>query len=119
MRLRQLAADRSRRGRPASPAAPYLLLVSLLGLVGAASVATAGDERGLPWARHAIDDRGKGADGVRLADANGDGLLDVATGWEEAGEVRLYLNPGRDRARERWPAVTVGRVRSPEDAVLV
>jgi len=27
----------------------------------------------------------KGADGVRLADANGDGRPDIATGWEQGG----------------------------------
>jgi hypothetical protein len=80
--------------------------------------ATAADN-GQPWTRHTIDDSARGADGVRLADANGDGLLDIATGWEEAGLIRLYLNPGQARAKERWPAVTVGQVKSPEDAVLV
>ena len=69
------------------------------------------------WPRHAIDDSLRGADGVRLADFNGDGLLDVVSGWEESGRVRLYLNPGPKRAREPWPAVTVGREPSPEDAV--
>jgi hypothetical protein len=71
-----------------------------------------------PWARHTIDGTSKGADGVRLADANGDGRPDLVTGWEEGGEVRLYLHPGREKAKEPWPRVTVGRVRSPEDAVL-
>ena len=71
------------------------------------------------WHRHTIDDSSRGADGVRLADANGDGLLDIATGWEQGGIVRLYLHPGHARSKDRWPAVTVGRVKSPEDAVLV
>lgn len=71
-----------------------------------------------PWARHEIDASGKGADGVRLADANGDGLLDIATAWEESGIVRAYLNPGADKVAEPWPAVTVGQVASPEDAVF-
>ncbi|KAA5544425.1 VCBS repeat-containing protein [Roseiconus nitratireducens] len=70
-----------------------------------------------PWRRHAIDDQFKGADGVRLADFNGDGLQDVVTGWEESGLVRLYLHPGADAVTDRWPAVTVGRAPSPEDAV--
>jgi len=77
-----------------------------------------------PWKRHTIDPASKetqtrGADGVRLADANGDGLLDIATGWEEGGTIRVYLNPGAKKAKALWPAVTVGRVASPEDAVLV
>lgn len=72
-----------------------------------------------PWRRHTIDDSSRGADGVRLADANGDGLSDIATGWEEGGLVRVYLNPGHEQVRHRWPAVTVGRVGDPEDAVFV
>ena len=72
-----------------------------------------------PWPLHVIDDSFEGADGVRLADVNGDGILDIATGWEEGGLVRVYLNPGRERVKENWPAVTVGKVGSPEDAVLV
>ena len=76
-------------------------------------------ERGAPWTRHTIDDSSRGADGVRLADANGDGLPDIVTGWEEGGVIRLYLHPGHTRATEKWPAVTVGQVRSPEDAVFV
>ncbi len=74
---------------------------------------------GQPWARHVIDDSSRGADGVRLLDVNGDGLPDITTGWEEGGGVRVYLNPGAARVKGRWPAVTAGRVRSPEDAVLV
>ncbi|MEZ6112996.1 MAG: VCBS repeat-containing protein [Pirellulaceae bacterium] len=71
------------------------------------------------WQRHIVDNSSRGADGVRLADANGDGLLDIATGWEEGGVIRVYLNPGPTLAKQAWPAVTVGRVKSPEDAVLV
>jgi hypothetical protein len=70
------------------------------------------------WNRHTIDNSSIGADGVRLADVNGDGLMDIATGWEEGGIVRVYLNPGHEAARQTWPAVTVGRVASPEDAVF-
>lgn len=73
---------------------------------------------GAPWPRHAIDASSQGADGTRLADANHDGLLDIATGWEEGGQIRVYLNPGPDRARNAWPNVTVGGVASPEDAVF-
>ena len=60
-----------------------------------------------------------GADGVRLADINGDGRLDVTSPWEQGGQVRVYLNPGSAGLRERWPAVTVGEVGDPEDAVFV
>ncbi|MEL7336419.1 MAG: hypothetical protein AAFN70_09490, partial [Planctomycetota bacterium] len=49
---------------------------------------------GIGWKRHTIDDRFDGADGVRLADFDGDGLQDIATGWEESGLVCVYKNPG-------------------------
>ena len=71
-----------------------------------------------PWSRHAIDNSSRGADGVRLADVNGDGLQDITSGWEEGGKIRVYLNPGAARAKEPWPAVNVGDVRNPEDAVF-
>ncbi len=72
------------------------------------------------WKRHTIDASSRGADGVRLTDANGDGLPDIATGWEEGGVVRAYLHPGYAKVRGgQWPQVTVGKVRSAEDAVLV
>lgn len=70
-----------------------------------------------PWPRHVIDDRYRGADGVRLADFNSDGTLDIVTGWEESGVVCLYLNPGAKNSRKEWPSVVVGRESSPEDAV--
>ncbi|MDA0206373.1 MAG: VCBS repeat-containing protein [Acidobacteria bacterium] len=70
------------------------------------------------WTRHSIDSSSQGADGVRLADVNGDGLQDITTGWEEGGRVRVYLNPGPNKVKESWPAVTVGTVGSPEDAVF-
>ncbi len=70
------------------------------------------------WKRHTIDDTSRGADGVRLADANGDGLMDIATGWEEGGLVRVYINPGYDKVKQPWPMVTVGEVDAPEDAVF-
>ena len=76
-----------------------------------------------PWSRHTIDSADKatgklGADGVRLADFNGDGLLDIATGWEQGGAIVVYQNPGPVKAKSAWPSVTVGRVSSPEDAVF-
>ena len=74
---------------------------------------------GQPWQRHAIDDTSRGADGVRLADFNGDGRMDIATGWEEGGVIRLYLQPETKNVRKHWPRVTVGKVTSAEDAVPV
>jgi len=74
--------------------------------------------RGAAWKRHTIDDSSRGADGVRVADVNGDGHPDITTGWEEGGVIRVYLNPGPEKAKGPWPAVTVGKVKSPEDAVF-
>ncbi|MBZ2187129.1 MAG: VCBS repeat-containing protein [Bryobacter sp.] len=73
-----------------------------------------------PWPLHTIDASLTGADGVRLKDINGDGLPDVATGWEEGRAVRFYLHPPRPRTRQlkSWPATTVGQVCQPEDAVF-
>jgi len=75
-------------------------------------------ERGAPWELHVIDNSLHGADGVRLADVNGDGLKDVTTGWEESGVTRVYLHPGYEKVKAPWPAVDVGRTRSVEDAVF-
>lgn len=72
----------------------------------------------LTWPRYTIDDSSAGADGVRLADVNEDGLPDVVTGWEEGGLIRVYLHPGTQAAKRPWRAVTVGQVSSPEDAVF-
>ena len=74
---------------------------------------------GAEWERHVIDNSSRGADGVRAADVNGDGYLDLTTGWEEGGVIRVTMNPGPARVKGKWPAVTVGEVASPEDAVFV
>ena len=73
---------------------------------------------GAEWKRHTIDRSSKGADGVRKMDVNGDGHLDITTGWEEGGIIRVYVNPGPKKSKAEWPAVTVGKVASPEDAVF-
>ncbi len=71
------------------------------------------------WKRHTIDNRSRGADGTRLADANGDGLPDIVTGWEQGGVTRLYIHPGPSDVTRPWPAVTVGPAADVEDAVMV
>ena len=73
-----------------------------------------------PWVRHTIDASLKGADGVRLKDINGDGLPEIATGWEEGRTVRIYKHPPRNKTRTvaSWPATTVGQVCAAEDAVF-
>jgi hypothetical protein len=72
-----------------------------------------------PWKRHVIDDEFEGADGVKLADVNGDGRPDIATGFEGSGVSRAYLNPGPDKAKLKWPAVSVGQTPDVEDAVFI
>ncbi len=72
-----------------------------------------------PWKRHAIDNTLLGADGVRLEDANKDGLSDIVTGWEQSGLVRIYFHPGKEKVISNWPYVTVGPAKDVEDAVLV
>jgi len=74
--------------------------------------------KGKPWKCHIIDDSSKGADGVKLADVNNDGLMDITTGWEEGGITRVYIHPGYSKAKQQWPAVTVGKTPSVEDAVF-
>lgn len=74
--------------------------------------------RGEPWPRHVIDDGSRGADGVRLADVNGDGRMDIVTGWEQGGITRVYVHPGPKGVGGRWPAVTVGETPNVEDAVF-
>lgn len=71
------------------------------------------------WTRHTIDDSLSGADGVKLADANGDGLIDIVTGFEESGQTRAYFHPGYARVHETWPSVTLGPSPAVEDAVWV
>lgn len=89
----------------------WLVWTSLLALMAMHAEAA-------PWTRHVVDDSGRGADGVKLADVNGDGLPDIVTGWEEGGVTRLYLNPGPAAAAQPWPAVTVGETPDVEDAVF-
>ena len=79
-----------------------------------------------PWNRHKIDDgspTAKGADGVRLADADKDGDTDIVTGWEGSGHIRVMLNPGSSALNANpntpWIIVNVGVVQGPEDAVFV
>ena len=71
-----------------------------------------------PWNMHVIDDSSSGADGVKVADINGDGLMDITTGWEEGNKTRVYLCPGKENVKQKWPAVTVGDAKGVEDATF-
>ena len=88
-------------------------------LVANAVIVVADDGFSKAWQRHTIDDSSRGADGARLLDVNGDGQLDLVTPWEEGGEIHVCLHPGDAAVDKPWPLVVVGRVASPEDAVLV
>jgi len=61
------------------------------------------------WKKWAIDASGNGADGVHVGDINRDGLVDVVSGWEQSGDLMLYLNPGPDSARTTaaWAGVDI------------
>ncbi|NND67192.1 MAG: VCBS repeat-containing protein [Halioglobus sp.] len=75
------------------------------------------------FTRHVIDGSGAGADGVHLADFNGDGFEDVVSGWEESAELKIYLHPGVAVATgfAPWPALEVAagdNIRDIEDAAF-
>lgn len=70
------------------------------------------------WQRHIIDKTSSGADGVKIADVNSDGLPDITTGWEEGGFTKVYIYPGFKLVRKKWPSVIVGKTPSVEDAVF-
>jgi hypothetical protein len=71
-----------------------------------------------PWQRHTVDATSLGADGVRAADANRDGKLDLVTSWEQGGLTRVYLADRGGSGRPAWSAITVGKSSDAEDAVF-
>lgn len=97
----------------------YLFVCLLLPTSGDGLMADGSTEHGEAWVRHAIDDRYDGPDGTKLGDINGDGLLDVVTGWESEGISVVYLHPGYRYVRRSWPSVVVGPTLKAEDAVFV
>ena len=109
----------SNRERSCGRRGLVLALAAAIFVSGGGPASSDGAALHRPWIRHVIDDSSRGADGVRLGDANRDGLPDIVTGWEEGGRIRVYLHPGKNRVKQRWPAVTVGEVSHPEDAVFV
>ena len=76
-----------------------LVSLALFGACGLLSVSSTAAN----WPRYTIDKTSQGADGIRLTDVNGDGRLDIATGWEESGAVRIYVCPKSDFVRKPWP----------------
>ncbi len=62
------------------------------------------------WKAHVIEDiHGGGPDGVRLADVNADGLMDVTSAFEYHKRTMVFLHPGTDKVRndQPWPSVQV------------
>ena len=91
-------------------------IASYFFLFAAISISLSSKAQDKIWKRHVIDSLYSGADGVRLADVNNDNLMDIATGWEEAGITKVYLHPGYGLVHEEWPSVIVGKTPSVEDA---
>tara|TARA_R110002073_G_scaffold86915_6_gene206474 strand:- start:1985 stop:3460 length:1476 start_codon:yes stop_codon:yes gene_type:complete len=71
--------------------------------------ATPGYAPNIYWHVWTIDASGNGADGVHTGDINRDGLVDVVSGWEQSGDLMLYLNPGPAAVRDAaaWSAVDI------------
>ena len=59
-----------------------------------------------------------GADGVRAADANGDGIPYLVTSWEQGGLTRVYLTDRSTPGNTAWKSITVGKSPDGEDAVF-
>jgi hypothetical protein len=83
------------------------------------AVASIGPPSGAPWVRHTIGNRYRGPDGTKLADVNGDGLLDVVTAFEGQNVTGLFLHPGFENVRDPWPHVVVGATPEAEDAAFI
>jgi hypothetical protein len=71
-----------------------------------------------PWTRHVIDSSSRGADGVRTADINGDGVPDLVASWEQGGVTRVYLGSRGKAGEPAWRALTVGKSPDAEDSVF-
>ncbi len=94
------------------------ILLIFITIAGLTEIAVAQSSRGRPWNRHTIDDSSRGADGVRLADVNRDGLMDITTGWEEENLTKMYLHPGYSRVKLLWTVIPLGVTPHVEDAVF-
>lgn len=72
-------------------------------------VAEPGYAPNIYWQKWTIDASGNGADGVHTGDINRDGLIDVVSGWEQSGNLMLYLNPGPGALRDTasWSRVDI------------
>ena len=84
----------------------YKIGLVMISCLGAAAPSYAPN---IYWQKWAIDTNGNGADGVYTGDINRDGLVDVVSGWEQSGDLRLYLNPGPATVRQTaaWSHVDI------------
>ena len=71
------------------------------------------------WKRHTIDNSSLGADGVRSADVNADGLPDLVCGWEQGGVSRIYLMQRKQGEHPAWLQIDAGQAPDVEDALFV
>jgi hypothetical protein len=102
-------------------AAAAVAVVSLTALVVAQHDAAAESASPVPWNKHTIHSGPRGADGVDLADIDGDGLAEIVSGWEQAGLVTVSFHPGTAGVRDGmpWHTVPVGqRLSGVEDAIF-
>ena len=99
---------------------PLIRLVRIITLLSLLSPLLIGEDIvSDSWSRHTIDNSSLGADGVRTADVNGDGLPDLVAGWEQGGVSRIYLMQRNGGAIPTWEMIEVGAAPSVEDALLV
>jgi len=99
---------------------PYKVSLAIVLCLG---VAEPGHAPPIYWQMWSIDSSGNGADGVHTSDINRDGLVDVVSGWEQSGDLMLYLNPGPNGVREtaEWSRVDISRgvaIKGIEDAAF-
>ena len=97
-----------------------ILVLASLFLLGACD---GDDAPNIYWQMWSIDSSGNGADGVHTGDINRDGLTDVVSGWEQSGDLMLYLNPGPDGVKETaaWSRVDISggvAIKGIEDAAF-
>lgn len=91
---------------------------ALLALLIAGSFEVVHSSDGQSWKRHVVDASSMGADGVRSADVNGDGLPDLVTGWEQGNVTRIYLMVRSAIGIPQWQRITVGTAPDVEDALF-
>ncbi|MDA0346973.1 MAG: VCBS repeat-containing protein [Verrucomicrobia bacterium] len=97
----------------------FLLLSAALFLSGCQHYVPEVKVTTAPWERHTIDNSSLGADGVRTADVNNDGLPDLITGWEQGDLSRVYLMQRKSGLKPEWIKIDAGPAPSAEDALFV